>query len=51
MSNLDWIRTLSAEELVEWINTGRVSIRRQYTDSDVGLIQWLNDTREEKNND
>lgn len=47
MSNLDYIRTLSAEELVDWIYGERVQLARSVNLSREYLIEWLNATRED----
>ena len=47
MSNLDYIRTLSAEELVDWIDGERVMLIRSVNLSREYLIEWLNATRED----
>lgn len=45
MSNLDWIRSLSAEELTEWFyGTWIPKMSRSVTDSYGYLIEWLNQT-------
>lgn len=45
MSNLDWIRSLSAEELTEWFYGTWISkMARSVTDSYGYLIEWLNQT-------
>ena len=43
MTNLEWIRTLSAEEFTEWLYVDWID-RLQYlwTSSKDGLIIWLN---------
>ncbi len=48
MSNLDWLRTLSAEELKDWFyHTWLDKMAKSVTHSENYLVAWLNSTREE----
>lgn len=41
MTNREWLGTLSDEEFAEWIVCDALDIGRRYTDSALGLEEWL----------
>lgn len=41
MTNLNWIKTLNAEQLAFWIVNVAPNIGRRYNDSESGLMFWL----------
>ena len=48
MSNLDWLRTLSAERLVDWFYSEWLGkMAKQTTNSMLYMTEWLNSERNE----
>lgn len=41
MTNLDWLRTMNAEELARWITSWTTKEQYRYTHSERALIDWL----------
>lgn len=41
MTNLDWLRTMNAEELARWITNWTTKEQYRYTHSEHALIDWL----------
>ena len=41
MTNLDWLRTMNAEELARWITNWTTKEQYRYTHSERALIDWL----------
>lgn len=41
MTNFEKIKAMSVEQFVEWVLFEAQSIARQYTQSTLGLAQWL----------
>ena len=49
MTNLEWIRTLSAEELADWFyNQWLHRLQYRWSSSEGGLVVWLNEQRAEQ---
>lgn len=44
-TNLDWVRSLSAEELASWIYSECLAIGKKYTHSEKGIAEWLKEER------
>lgn len=45
MTNLDYVKTLSAEELANYIYSTIITIGKQYTESQLGVANWLKEER------
>ena len=48
-SNADRIRSMSDEELAEWVITKAPSIGKNYTDSVLGLKEWIRQPAQQEN--
>lgn len=48
MTNREWLGTLSDQELAEWIVCDALDIGRRYTDSALGLEEWLKEKKNEE---
>jgi hypothetical protein len=52
MTNLEWIKTLSAEELADWFYDEWLSrLQYRWSSSRGGLIIWLKDRKTEKSSE
>ena len=49
MTNLDWLRSMSAEELARWITNWTTKEQYRYTHSERALIDWLKENHYERN--
>lgn len=47
MTNAQKIRAMSDEELADWVINKAPSIGKRYTDSRLGLLDWLQQPAEE----
>lgn len=49
MTNLDWLRTMNAEELARWITNWTTKEQYRYTHSERALVDWLKENYYERN--